>query len=145
MFSDRIDEASAHELDVIDAIVRGGGEARPEDAALTDFALLVRNARPVPDHGEIAALDSRAQAALAAKKPRERMIFKPVFAGVCGLILLAGVVVAVGTGPGKNDAPVGPMSGGAPDSSLGMSELPSDRCAGCGGPARMEQPTPPSR
>lgn len=91
MFSDRIDEASAHELEVIDAIVRGGGEARPEDAALTDFALLVRNARPLPNHGEVAALDSRAQEALSARKPRERMIFKPVFAGVCALILVVGI------------------------------------------------------
>jgi hypothetical protein len=91
MSSDRITEAAQHELDVIDAIVRGGGEARPEDAALTDFALLLRNARPVPNHGEAAALDARAAQALPPRKPKQRLVFKPVFAGVCALILVVGV------------------------------------------------------
>ena len=91
MSSRPIHETELHELDVIDAIVRGGGEARPEDAALTDFALLVRNARPVPNHGEVAALDTRAQNAIAESRPRERMIFKPAFASFCALILVVGV------------------------------------------------------
>lgn len=126
MFSDRIDEASAHELDVIDAIVRGGGEARPEDAALTDFALLVRNARQVPDHGEIAALDARVQEALASTKPRERMIFKPAVAGFCALILVVGLVGAAymntGDGSGSTSTIDGIMAEKAGGNSLGVSE-----------------------
>ncbi|MBJ7354536.1 MAG: DUF4349 domain-containing protein [Thermoleophilaceae bacterium] len=91
MSFERLNESELHEFGVIDAIVRGGGDARPEDAALTDFALLVRNARPVPNHGEAAALDARAEAALSGPKKRERLIFKPAFAGVCALVLMAGV------------------------------------------------------
>lgn len=94
MSAKRINEAEQHELDVIDAIVRGGGEARPEDAALTDFALLVRNARTVPNHGEAAALDARALEASSGRKPRERFIFQPAIAGFCALILVVGVVGA---------------------------------------------------
>jgi hypothetical protein len=90
MSSERINETEQHELDVIDAIVRGGGEARPEDAALTDFALLVRNARPVPNHGEAAALDARVQAPASARERKQRLIFKPAFAGFCALVLLVG-------------------------------------------------------
>jgi hypothetical protein len=94
MSSERISESQAHELAIIDAIVRGGGEARPEDAALTDFVLLVRNARPLPDHGEVAALDARVTKALPIRRRRERVIFRPVFAGLCALLLLIGVVGA---------------------------------------------------
>jgi hypothetical protein len=102
MSSRPIHETELHELDVIDAIVRGGGEARPEDAALTDFALLVRNARPVPNHGEVAALDTRAQNAIAESRPRERMIFKPAFASFCALILVVGVAGIIYLGsPGQ--------------------------------------------
>ncbi|MBJ7459076.1 MAG: DUF4349 domain-containing protein [Thermoleophilaceae bacterium] len=128
MFSEKIDEASAHELEVIDAIVRGGGEVRPEDAALTDFALLVRNARPLPDHAEAAALDARVKEALGAKRPRERMIFKPAFAGVCGLIVLCGAVVAVGLGTGdynSGDDAGRPMPDASTNNSLGAAEAPS--------------------
>lgn len=95
MSSRRITETEQHELDVIDAIVRGGGEARPEDAALTDFALLVRNARPVPNHGEAAALDARAETVHSKLKPRKWSTFKPAIAAVCSFVLILGVVVSV--------------------------------------------------
>jgi hypothetical protein len=111
MSSKQMTETERHELDVIDAIVRGGGEARPEDAALTDFALLVRNARPALNHGEAAALDSAIKTAVAPKSSRESFIFKPVFAGVCALVLLVGVSGAAIIGP----------SGGSGD----MLEIPS--------------------
>ncbi|MGH2958309.1 MAG: DUF4349 domain-containing protein [Solirubrobacterales bacterium] len=124
MSSNRINETAQHELDVIDAIVRGGGEARPEDAALTDFALLVRNARPVPNHGEVAALDSRAQEALSARKSQESMIFKPVFAGICVLVLVGVITSAAYLSSGENAT--GPASDSA--SSVAAPEsVPSDR------------------
>jgi hypothetical protein len=94
MSSKQINETERHELDVINAIVRGGGEARPEDAVLTDFALLVRNARPTLSHGEAAALDARIADAARPEKPRERLIFKPAFAGLCAIVLLLGVTGA---------------------------------------------------
>lgn len=113
MSSERINEAEQHELDVIDAIVRGGGEARPEDAALTDFALLVRNVRPIPNHGEAAALDARIGGASSAPKTRQSLIFKPMLAGVC-LIVLVGAVTGVAF-LSTNEGQVGPMSAAQPD------------------------------
>lgn len=125
MSSKRINETEQHDLDVIDAIVRGGGEARPEDAALTDFALLVRNARPVPNHGEAAALDGRAEN--VTRGSRQSVIFKPVFAGALSLILLCGVVAAVGLGGGGTDES-SPREAGSPEAGtpevLGTSAQP---------------------
>lgn len=72
MRSENQADQAAHELDVIDAVVRGGGHARPEDAALTDFALLVRNARPVPDHGAAMRLDERVKSAQTVQKSNRR-------------------------------------------------------------------------
>jgi type IV secretory pathway VirB2 component (pilin) len=80
--------------------VKGGGELRPEDAALTDFALLVRNARPVPNHGEAAALDARVEAAREPQQSRRSRRWEPVLAGVF-TVLLFGAVVAVAVKPGE--------------------------------------------
>ncbi|MBI2692019.1 MAG: DUF4349 domain-containing protein [Solirubrobacterales bacterium] len=128
MSSRRINETEQHELDVIDAIVRGGGEARPEDAALTDFALLVRNARPVPNHGEVAALDARAQEAAAKRRPRERSILKPMLVGASLLFLMGGATsVAILS---ASDMSAGPMSALAPttegDDSAASGQVSSD-------------------
>lgn len=57
--SRRLDPEAERELEVIDLAVSQGETGRPEDAELTDFALKFRSARPVPDAGEIARLDSR--------------------------------------------------------------------------------------
>lgn len=96
MFSEKTTEDQRHELEIIDAVVRGGGEARPEDAALVDFALLVRNARPVPDHGEAMRLDD------AVAAPRQgasrKSGFSPLLAIAASCLLLVGVAgVAVST------------------------------------------------
>lgn len=107
MSSRRLNETELHELAVIDAIVRGGGGARPEDAALTDFTLLVRNARPIPNHGEAAALDARVEQSSSSRKRSDRLIFKPAFAGFCALLLVVGVV---GTGYMRSDLAEGPSS-----------------------------------
>lgn len=100
MPAEKITQHELHELEVIDAVVKGGGELRPEDAALTDFALLVRNARPVPNHGEAAVLDERIEVARAPKSARKRPRWEPVLAG--GLVVLVfGAVVAVAVKPGQ--------------------------------------------
>lgn len=92
MALDRITPEQRHELDVIDAAVRGGGEARPQDASLTDLALLVRAARPLPDHGATMRLDER----LASRKsvrPPKRSLLGPAAAGLASLIVLVGAGV----------------------------------------------------
>lgn len=145
MSSKRLNDTELHELNVIDAIVRGGGEARPEDAALTDFALLVRNARPVPNHGEAAALDARAEAARKGPKKRERLVFKPAFAGFCALILVVGVV---GTAYMKSDSESqgsstadGIMAEQAGGNSLGVSESSDEQLVQDAVPPQMQSPT----
>jgi type IV secretory pathway VirB2 component (pilin) len=93
MSAEKLNTNAEHELEVIDSVVRGGGEWRPEDAALTDFAFLVRNARPVPNHGEVAALDARVEAARMPRKSRQPWVMRPATAGGLSLAIL---VIAVG-------------------------------------------------
>jgi hypothetical protein len=90
MSFERMTTAERHELDVVDAAVRGGGQARPEDAALTDFALLVRSARPLPDHGTALRLDERLVAP-AAPGRRRLGLLSPLAGGLAALVLLVGV------------------------------------------------------
>jgi hypothetical protein len=112
IFSDKLDADARHELAVVDAVV-SGGEARPEDAELTDFALLVRSARQLPDHAAAAAIDSRIQAAVAERRPRQRR--RPLLAlaaGVATLIVVATVTAQFGGS--ETTPPPGPGVAGSP-------------------------------
>jgi hypothetical protein len=75
------------DFEVIDAAVRGGGSARPEDAELVDFALLVRGARQVPDHGTAQRLDARLSGD-ATKAPHRRSGFRAVLAITAGVAVM---------------------------------------------------------
>ncbi|MFT4048479.1 MAG: DUF4349 domain-containing protein [Solirubrobacterales bacterium] len=111
-----------HELAVIDAVVRGGGQARPEDAELVDFALLLRGVRPLPDRGAAVRIDERVESAAAARRERRYPVAQFGAAFAC-LILVLGVVAATQLGGGhdmKNintDAPAG-ASGAAAESGV---------------------------
>jgi hypothetical protein len=85
-----------HELAVIDSVVCGGGEARPEDAELVDFALIVRSARPVPDHGAVLRMDEQFETSRAARPRKADSALRPL-AAVCAVLLLALTVVAGGS------------------------------------------------
>lgn len=92
----RLEDASkqsAHELEVIDAVVRGGGEARPDDAELVDFALMVRSARPLPDHGTVARLDERFEEVAQPRRGKKYPARQLAAVFVC-LLLVGGVVAA---------------------------------------------------
>lgn len=114
MRSEKLSQDAVHELEVVDAVVRGGGHARPEDAALTDFALLVRNARPVPDHGAAVRLDER----LTMEPPVRSGARRPLFAALAATVL----VLAVGGTAlnGMNDSTTTTLSDdAAPETTIG--------------------------
>lgn len=92
MVLERVTPDEQHELDVIDAAVRGGAEARPEDAALTEFALLVRSVRPLPDHETSLRMDQRLAPA-AARPQRSSRLYGSLAAGLTVVVLLVGVGV----------------------------------------------------
>lgn len=118
MKTDLEKNARERELAVVDAVVRGGGHMKPEDAALVDFALLVRSARPLPDHGVQARLDERVAAAQAPprrpRRPRESR--RALIAGFASILLVAGAVFAGGNvliSPGRDDAAISDLEGAA--------------------------------
>ncbi len=99
-------EQARRELAIVDAVVKGGGHARPEDAELVELALSIRAVRPVLDHGAVTRLDER----LAGTTPsRKRSTLKPALAGLAVCVLLATVVT---TQLGNENAPSVIDSGG---------------------------------
>lgn len=94
MFDSDRSKEQERDLAVVDAVVRGGGESRPEDAALVDFALLVRSARPLPGHGAQLRLDARFASAAAVAPRRRSSRIQPAIAFAC-LVLIVGAVVAL--------------------------------------------------
>lgn len=80
-----------HELEVIDAVVRGSADARPEDAELVGFALSMRAARPLPDHGVAMRIDERVAKARSGRRQRRYPVWQLVAACAC-LLLVAGIV-----------------------------------------------------
>lgn len=122
---------AAHELEVIDAVVRGGGHARPEDAALTDFALLVRNARPLPDHGAAIRLDER----LTSEQPERRQVRRPLLLAA----LASFVVIAVVGGVALNGGGPQDFSQPSAEPHAGQVTTPADSAGGSvSGPAVPE-------
>lgn len=115
MRSEKLNDDALHELEVIDAVVRGGGHARPEDAALTDFALLLRAARPLPDHGAALRLDERLAGASSRPPARRR---RQLLAAVASLVLVLGVGgVALNSFEqvgGRDSSAEAPSTAGAP-------------------------------
>ncbi|MGH2906284.1 MAG: DUF4349 domain-containing protein [Solirubrobacterales bacterium] len=89
-------EQQRHDLAVIDAAVRGAADSRPEDAALTDFALRISAARAIPNDGFRRELDERfgaapdAKPAPALKKRKSRL---PLF--TAGVGAAASLVIAI--------------------------------------------------
>lgn len=142
MFSDRTNPEVQHELDVVDAVVRGGGEARPEDAALTDFALLVRDARPLPDHAAVAAIDARVQSARGGRGGRRSGRLLAAAAAACSLLLVVAVVASL-SGGGSNVVPNGAdMSAGPAEPETGARSAKIARQADSAA-AQEEMPAPP--
>lgn len=84
-------EEARRELEIVDAVVKGGGHARPEDAELVEFALSIRELRPVLDHGAAKRLDER-----LANSPAKRKSWalRPAIVGLAVCILLVGAIVA---------------------------------------------------
>jgi hypothetical protein len=74
---------------VIDAAINGG-DVQPEDAALTDFALLIRSARPVPSHSEALAIEERVQRSKV--KGRKSRFSSPQIAFAAAAVLLVATV-----------------------------------------------------
>lgn len=91
--SDSTRIAREHELEVVDQVVRGGGHARPEDATLIDFVMLVRATRPLPDHGAAMRLDQRL---LGSNEPDPRRNRRRALLVTTAFVMLLGVVGIVG-------------------------------------------------
>lgn len=94
----RLSETQKHELDVIDAVVKGGGESRPDDAALVDFGLLVRSARPLPTAVESDAIDERVRKLGAPKQRRSVSSIGNQAMATGAAFLLVGICVVAGLG-----------------------------------------------
>ncbi len=82
-------QEAQRELEIVGAVVKGGGHARPEDAELVELALSIRELRPVLDHGAATRLDER----LTSAPPKRRSsALKPALAGLAVCLMLAAVV-----------------------------------------------------
>lgn len=123
-----VETRQKHELEVIDSVVRGGSDARPEDAELVDFALSMRAARPLPDHGAAMRIDDRVAKAGAERRDRKFPAWQLAAACAC-LILVAGVVAASRWGGADFEAVMNtnevakPMKGSASNSRAKAPEL----------------------
>lgn len=115
----RTEELQQHELDVIDAVVKGGGESRPDDAALVDFALLVRSVRPVPSFSEGEAIDVRVR---GLKKPRRSGgSLRGQLIAACASLFIVMAAVTIGLSETGGDEKADDMSAPAAGSSIAVS------------------------
>lgn len=100
----RTDELQQHELDVIDAVVKGGGESRPDDAVLVDFALLLRSARPVPTFAEAEALDAKIRSVKTPRRSGGSLRGQLIAACASLFIVMAAVTIGLSETGGDDKA-----------------------------------------
>ena len=126
----RATEQERHELAVIDAAVRGAGTDRPEDAALTDFALRLSAARHLPNDGFYRELDERFGVSDAADgappKPRRRRA--PLLAGGAGALASVVAAIVIVAGLQSNGGPASDTV----ESSVGVIAAPEQKQAAGG-------------
>lgn len=123
----RSSEQERHELAVIDAAVRGAEISRPEDAELTSFSLLMREARELPSDGFGRGLDERYKGTSASTNapapPRSRARILAgcgAFVTILALLVVSMNVDSIGrSSVAENGAVARAISGPAGDERLG--------------------------